>query len=97
MEFDPLRALRDRLDIIEALLAAIDSWAEISDRIYRAADRSEAIRLLGKPPFSFSEVQATHVVDMRSGHRTVAGRRLLRAERARSVRAIEDLGRNSDA
>jgi DNA gyrase subunit A len=82
--------LQHRLDIIEALLAAVDKWEGISDLIYGAEDRAEARELLQEPPFSFSEVQAEHILDMPAGRRTALGRRQLREERDRAARAIEE-------
>jgi DNA gyrase/topoisomerase IV subunit A len=84
--------LRDRLHIIEGLLRASDLWNDISDAVYTCEDRLAARQALQQPPFSFSEVQALHVLDAPLGQRTAIGRRRFEEERDRFLAAMKALG-----
>jgi DNA gyrase/topoisomerase IV subunit A len=88
MDFE-LKRLRDRHHIIAGLLSALDNWTAVSDLIADCDNRSEAIQALTTPPFSFSELQATHVVDSRLSMRTGHGRRALQEERDEVLAAIQ--------
>jgi DNA gyrase/topoisomerase IV subunit A len=56
---------------------------------YASEHRDAAVAELCKPPLSFSEIQAAHVVDMQQARRTVLGRRRLQEERDEHQREIE--------
>jgi len=90
------RQLRDRLHVIDGVLAALDRWDEISDCVARSEDRSEARKALVEMPFSFSEVQAEHVLDLAVGRRTAEGRRRVQEERERVVEALQSPTRGQD-
>jgi DNA gyrase subunit A len=80
-ELDVRRA-RDRLDILSGLLQSLDRRVEIDLLIWDASDADEARRRLTSEPFSFSEAQAYHILDMQLRRRTVADRTRLEDEAA---------------
>ena len=91
VETDPLKKLQERLHIIEGLIAAMERWSEICDVVAASEDQTTARQALCRPPFSFSEAQAQHVLDTPVARRTALGRRQLAEERDRTVAAIDGL------
>jgi DNA gyrase subunit A len=71
---------RNRAHIVEGLLRAIDMLDQVIATIRGSADRPEARTALMAEPFSFTEVQATHILDMTLGRLTRLGRSELEAE-----------------
>ena len=71
---------RNRAHIVEGLLRAIDMLDAVIATIRASADRPEARTSLMAEPFSFTEVQATHILDMTLGRLTRLGRSELEAE-----------------
>ena len=62
-----LEKARNRAHIVEGLLRAIDMLDAVIATIRASADRPEARTSLMAEPFSFTEVQATHILDMTLG------------------------------
>jgi DNA gyrase subunit A len=83
-----LRQARDRAHIVEGLLRAIDMLDAVIATIRASDDRAEARANLMAEPFSFSEDQANHILDMTLGRLTRLGRSELEEE-------MEELGRRS--
>ena len=75
-----LEKARNRAHIVEGLLRAIDMLDAVIATIRASADRPEARTSLMADPFSFTEVQATHILDMTLGRLTRLGRSELEAE-----------------
>lgn len=75
-----LRKARDRAHIVEGLLKAIDMLDAVIAAIRASADRAEARTALMAEPFSFSEQQANHILDMQLGRLTRLGRSELEEE-----------------
>ena len=75
-----LEKARNRAHIVEGLLRAIDMLDAVIATIRGSADRPEARTALMADPFSFTEVQATHILDMTLGRLTRLGRSELEAE-----------------
>ena len=70
----------DRAHIVEGLLRALDLIDEIITLIRGSEDRSSALSELQLEPFSFSERQANHILDMQLGRLTRLGRTRLEEE-----------------
>jgi DNA gyrase subunit A len=75
-----LEKARNRAHIVEGLLRAIDMLDAVIATIRGSADRPEARTALMADPFTFTEVQATHILDMTLGRLTRLGRSELEAE-----------------
>ncbi|MCU1377743.1 MAG: topoisomerase (ATP-hydrolyzing) [Acidimicrobiales bacterium] len=69
-----------RLDIVDAIVRALDRWDVVSAVVAASANREEAMRRLAGEPFRFSEHQANHVLDLRVGQRLQDSRAALRDE-----------------
>jgi DNA gyrase subunit A len=82
---------RNRAHIVEGLLRAIDMLDAVIATIRASADRPEARTALMAEPFSFTEVQATHILDMTLGRLTRLGRSELEAEMAELLSTISEL------
>ena len=82
-----LQRARERAHIVEGLLRAIDMLDAVIATIRGSEDRGEARVNLMAAPFSFSEDQANHILDMTLGRLTRLGRSELEAEMA-ELRAI---------
>jgi DNA gyrase subunit A len=65
-----LERARARAHILEGLIRAVNVIDEIIATIRASDDRNEARERLMAKPFSFSEEQATHILDMRLGQLT---------------------------
>ncbi|HZQ27217.1 MAG TPA: DNA gyrase subunit A, partial [Acidimicrobiales bacterium] len=86
-----LRKARDRAHIVEGLLKALDMIDAIIALIRGSDDRGAARDGLMAAPFAFSEVQATHILDMTLGRLTRLGRSELDEEMAKLRETITDL------
>jgi DNA gyrase subunit A len=86
-----LRKARERLHIVEGLLRAISMLDEVIEAIKTSEDRAEARRKLTEEPFSFSEVQANHILDMTLARLTRLGTAELQQEKESLLATIEDL------
>ena len=82
---------QNRLHLVEGLIRALDLIDEIIALIRGSADRGAARDGLMAAPFEFSEVQATHILDMQLGRLTRLGRADLEAERDTLIAEIVDL------
>jgi DNA gyrase subunit A len=86
-----LRKAQARLHIVEGLLRAIDMLDAVIATIRASEDRSAARVSLMAEPFSFSEEQATHILDMTLGRLTRLGRSELEAEMTELRQTIAEL------
>jgi DNA gyrase subunit A len=86
-----LRRARDRAHIVEGLIKALDMIDAIVAAIRASEDRQSAIATLQEERFGFSEVQATHIVDMRLSQLTRLGRTNLEEELASLRQTIAEL------
>ena len=86
-----LTKARNRAHIVEGLLRAIDMLDAVIATIRGSADRPEARTALMAEPFSFTEVQATHILDMTLGRLTRLGRSELEAEMVQLLATIAEL------
>src|SRR3984957_14965130 len=74
------RKAQERAHIVEGLLRAIDMLDAVIATIRGSDDRPSARTSLMAEPFLFSEIQATHILDMTLGRLTRLGRSELEAE-----------------
>jgi DNA gyrase subunit A len=86
-----LRKAQDRAHIVEGLLKALDMIDAIIALIRGSEDRGAARDGLMAAPFEFSEVQATHILDMTLGRLTRLGRSELEKEMAELRETIAEL------
>jgi DNA gyrase subunit A len=86
-----LEKARNRAHIVEGLLRAIDMLDAVIATIRASDDRPAARTSLMAEPFSFSEVQATHILDMTLGRLTRLGRSELEEEMAQLLETIAEL------
>jgi DNA gyrase subunit A len=86
-----LRKAQARAHIVEGLLRAIDMLDAIIATIRASADRPAARTALQAEPFSFSEEQANHILDMQLGRLTRLGRSELEAEMVELRATIAEL------
>jgi DNA gyrase subunit A len=82
---------RDRAHIVEGLLRAIDMLDAVIAAIRASDDRPAARDALIAEPFSFSEVQAAHILDMTLGRLTRLGRSELEEEMVKLRETIVEL------
>jgi DNA gyrase subunit A len=86
-----LRKAEARAHIVEGLLKAIDMLDQVIATIRGSDDRPAARIALMAAPFSFSEEQANHILDMTLGRLTRLGRSELEEEMAKLRETIADL------
>jgi DNA gyrase subunit A len=86
-----LRKARERAHIVEGLLKAIDMLDQVIATIRGSDDRPSARTALMAAPFEFTEVQATHILDMTLGRLTRLGRTELEEEMAKLRETIIEL------
>ncbi len=86
-----LRKARARAHIVEGLLRAIDMLDAVIAAIRGSDDRPAARGALMAEPFSFSEEQANHILDMTLGRLTRLGRSELEEEMAQLRQTIAEL------
>jgi DNA gyrase subunit A len=89
-EFRLARA-RERAHIVEGLLKAIEMLDAVIEAIRNSDDRPAARQALMAEPFSFSEEQANHILDMTLGRLTRLGRSELEEEMAKLRGTIAEL------
>ncbi len=82
---------RKRAHIVEGLLRALDMIDALIATIRASADRPAARAALMEEPFSFSEEQATHILDMQLGRLTRLGRAELDEEMAQLRETMAEL------
>jgi DNA gyrase subunit A len=82
---------RDRAHIVEGLLKAIDMLDAVIATIRASDDRPAARESLMAEPFSFSEDQAIHILDMTLGRLTRLGRSELEEEMTKLRQTIAEL------
>lgn len=86
-----LRKAEARAHIVEGLLRAIDMLDAVIATIRGSDDRPAARAALMEVPFSFSEEQANHILDMTLGRLTRLGRSELEEEMAKLREIIAEL------
>jgi DNA gyrase subunit A len=86
-----LRRAEARLHIVEGLLRAIDMLDAVIAAIRASEDRASALAALMAEPFSFSEEQGRHILDMTLGRLTRLGRSELETEMAELRQQIAEL------
>ena len=86
-----LRKAQARAHIVEGLLRAIDMLDAVIAAIRASEDRPAARAALMGDPFSFSEEQANHILDMTLGRLTRLGRTELEEEMAQLRATIGEL------
>jgi DNA gyrase subunit A len=86
-----LRKAEARGHIVEGLLKAIDMLDQVIATIRGSDDRTDARTKLMATPFSFSEEQANHILDMTLGRLTRLGRTELEEEMAKLREIIVEL------
>jgi DNA gyrase subunit A len=86
-----LRKAEARAHIVEGLLKAIDMLDQVIATIRGSDDRPAARIALMDAPFSFSEEQANHILDMTLGRLTRLGRSELEEEMAKLRETIAEL------
>jgi DNA gyrase subunit A len=86
-----LRKAEARAHIVEGLLRAIDMLDAVIAAIRASDDRPAARAALMTEPFSFSEEQANHILDMTLGRLTRLGRSELEEEMAQLRETIAEL------
>ncbi len=86
-----LRKARARAHIVEGLLKALDMLDAVIATIRASADRGDARENLMAEPFSFSDEQANHILDMTLGRLTRLGRAELDEEMVRLRETIGEL------
>jgi DNA gyrase subunit A len=86
-----LAAAEARAHIVEGMLRALDMIDRIIELIKGSADRGAARDGLMAAPFSFSEIQANHILDMTLSRLTRLGRDEYEAEMARLRETIAEL------
>jgi len=86
-----LRRALARAHIVEGLLKALDMLDAVIATIRASEDRNAARASLMTVPFSFSEEQATHILDMTLGRLTRLGRTELETEMAELRATIAEL------
>jgi DNA gyrase subunit A len=86
-----LEKARNRAHIVEGLLKAIDMLDAVIATIRGSDDRPAARTALMAAPFEFTEVQATHILDMTLGRLTRLGRTELEEEMAELRTTIAEL------
>ena len=86
-----LAKARARAHIVEGLLRALDMLDAVIAAIRASEDRGAARAALMAVPFSFSEIQANHILDMTLGRLTRLGRQELDEEMAQLRGTIAEL------
>jgi len=81
-----------RLDVVDALVRALDRWDLVSMVVAASADREAAVKRLTGEPFRFSEEQAGHVLDLPVSSRLPDRRAALRDEVDQLQAALGALG-----
>jgi DNA gyrase/topoisomerase IV subunit A len=85
-------ALQKRVRILDAILDALDRMDEINRVVRKSQNRMEARKLLLAEPFLYSEVVATHILDLNVGRQTVEGIEEIRRERKQASERLKGPG-----
>ena len=80
---------RNRLEIVEGLIAAQDRWHDVSAAVEAADDRSAAVDSL-RVLLKISEPVAHHILDMTLGRRSRLARAELTNERGELRRQLDN-------
>ena len=80
-----------RLHIVDGLVKAVEMIDAIVKAIRASRDRGAALAKLMSEPFDFSEIQATHILDLTLGRLTRLGRDDLAQEQRELILAIREL------
>ncbi len=83
-----LAKARARAHIVEGLLKAIDMLDAVIELIRSSDDRDSARQGLMSAPFSFTEIQSNHILDLTLGRLTRLGRSELEQEMSKLVETI---------
>jgi DNA gyrase subunit A len=86
-----LNKAKDRAHIVEGLIKAIEMLDRVIETIKKSDDRQSARTALCAAPFSFSEIQANHILDMTLGRLTKLGRAELDEEMKKLRQTIKEL------
>lgn len=86
-----LAKAQDRAHIVEGLIRALDLMDQIIATIRASADTATARAALMAAPFEFSEIQATHILEMALRRLTQLGRTELEEEYAKLMATIAEL------
>jgi DNA gyrase subunit A len=86
-----LRKAQERAHIVEGLLRAIDMLDAVIATIRASDDKPAARTALMAEPFSFTETQAEHILDMTLARLTRLGRSQLEEEMAKLLETIAEL------
>jgi len=86
-----LRKAQERAHIVEGLLRAIDMLDAVIATIRASDDKPAARTALMAEPFSFTETQAEHILDMTLARLTRLGRTQLEEEMAKLLETIAEL------
>jgi DNA gyrase/topoisomerase IV subunit A len=84
-------SLEERVRTLDGVLDALSRLDEINEAVRISKDRIEARSVLVAEPFGYSEVVATHILDLNVGRQTVAGVAELRRERREAAQRLKDL------
>ena len=82
---------RARLEIVEGLTRALDAGGQILDVVHASTDRAEARTTLMTPPWGFTEMVASHILDTPYGRHTKQSRASLAQELIELRETIERL------
>jgi DNA gyrase/topoisomerase IV subunit A len=83
-------AIRQRLNLMEAMANALDRMDEVNTVVRASADRPAAVRALCDAPFGFTEQGANHVLDLTVARQTEAGRQGLQSEIEQARKQLAD-------
>ncbi len=86
-----LNKAQDRCHIVEGLVRAVDMIDAIIKAIRSSKDRSSARTKLMSGKFSFSEIQANHILDLALGRLTELGQKELSDELKQLKKTIKEL------
>jgi DNA gyrase subunit A len=86
-----LSQAKDRAHIVEGLIRALDLIDEIIALVRNSDDRASALIGLQAEPFSFTDRQSNHILDMQLGRLTRLGRTRLEEELMELTNRIADL------
>ena len=81
-----------RLEVVEAILWASENAAEVLSIASQATTRAEALRSLTSPPYSWTEFQAHHMLDMTFARLSQVAVEAMRQERNRLLRGEDTSG-----
>jgi len=89
-EASRLEGHRVRAHIVEGLIRAFESGGELLDVVHSSADRAEARQALMAPPWQFTDIVASYILDAPYGRTTRLGRADLAEELVQLRQIIGD-------